>query len=103
MINAIFTGLFKFLLNITKIFLIPVDALVSTAFPDFSEMVAVFYDGIGQSFIAQGFAYFGNLLPPNVRAFIILYLTLLIAFYTISLAVHGIVKVIEIIQSVKIW
>lgn len=103
MVNAIFTGLFKFLMNITKIFLTPVDALVSTAFPDFSQMVATFTEAIGQGFIGQGLAYFGSLLPPNVRTFVMLYITCLIAFYTISLAVHAIIKVIEIIKAVKIW
>lgn len=103
MVNAIFKGLFKFLIQITKIFLIPVDLIVSTAFPDFSEMVGTFNTAVGSQFIVKGLSYFGNLLPPNCKAVLILYLNCLIIFFTISVTVHGIIKVIEIIKSVKIW
>lgn len=103
MVNAIFKGLFKFLINTTKIFLLPVDLLVSNLFPDFTNMVSTFDSAVTQGYIGRGLAYFGSLLPPNCRVFIIMYLTISIGLYTISLAVHGIIKVIQIIKNIKIW
>lgn len=102
MVKALFNGLFKFLITITKIFLLPVDLLVTGIFPDFSEMLSNF-NNLVNIYIGNGLSYFGSILPPTVRSMIVLYISLLIIFYTVSFSVHGILKVINIIKNIKIW
>ncbi len=102
MVKALFNGLFKFLISITKIFLIPVDLLVTGIFPDFSTMLNNF-NSLVNTYIGNGLAYFGSILPSTARSLIVLYISLLIIFYTISFSVHGILKVINVIKNIKIW
>lgn len=100
--KVIFTLLMKFIVSITNFFLSPINTLVAQYFPQFNEMVNKFNSYLGQ-LITPLLRYFFNILPPNTRAVILFYVALLIVFYTLSFAIHGVIKVIEIIKNIKIW
>lgn len=102
MFKALFNVLFGVITGIVNIVLTPINALVSTLLPDVSDMVGTF-NIVLDNYIGDGVTYFFSILPPNCRAFIIVYLTFMISYYTISISVHGFIKVYAIIKNIKIW
>lgn len=102
MFKALFNVLFSVITAIVNIVLVPINALVSNLLPDFSEMVASFYHVLN-NIIGTGFTYFFSILPPNCRSFIIVYLTFMISFYTVSISAHAMLKVYTIIKNMKVW
>lgn len=102
MAKALFSVLLKFIKSIVNIFLTPINALVVNLFPDLSTLLSTFNSAVSQ-IIGGNIAFFSHLLPPTTRTFIIFYLTLLISYYTITISVHLVLKVINIIRRVKIW
>lgn len=102
MARAIFKVLFAVIKGIANVFLMPVNLVVSTAFPSFTTMIARFNVGIS-NYVGGALGWFSNLLPPYTKQFILLYLSVLLIYYTISITVHLIMKVIYIIKAIKIW
>lgn len=102
MFKILFEVLFSVIVSIVNIVLSPINALVSNLFPGFATMISSF-NYVLNNIIGDGVSYFFSILPPNCRGFIILYLTFLISYYTISISVHGFIKVYAIIKNIKIW
>jgi hypothetical protein len=102
MAKAIFNVLFKVIKSVLNILLAPVNLLVVNLFPDFSNMISAFNNGV-QTIIGTGLGFFSHLFPPTTRSLIILYLTFLISYYTISYSAHAIIKIFKIIQRIKFW
>lgn len=101
--KVIFTLFMQFMVSITNFFLYPVNQAISTAFPDFNNLINEFDRYLGYLFRGNYLTYFFNILPPTTKSVLLFYLTCLVVYYTLSFVVHGIVKVIEIIKNVKIW
>lgn len=101
MAKAIFEVLFKVIVAITNTFLAPINLLVVNLVPDLSSLISKFNDAI--LIIGSKLGYFSSLLPPTTRTCITIYLTFLITYYTISISVHTILKVIRIIKAIKVW
>lgn len=102
MFKALFNVLFKVISGIVNVVLSPINLLVSNLLPDFAEMVASWYYVLN-NIIGNGFTYFFSILPPHCRNYIIIYLTFLISFYTVSISAHAILKVYTIIKNMKVW
>lgn len=102
MFKALFDVFFGVIKGVVDIILTPVNLLVSNLVPDVSQMVGTFNSAV-TTFFNSTLNYFFSMLPPNCRTFILLYLTFLIGYYTISFSVHSIVKVYKIIKNVKVW
>lgn len=102
MAKAIFSVLFKVIKGLTASILAPINLIVSNLFPDFSNLIATFNNAVG-TFLTGSLNYFFHILPPNCRAFVLLWLTLLVAFYTFSITAHAILKIYTIIKNIKIW
>lgn len=100
--RIIFKFIFKLLIGVSNFFLMPINRLVATAFPEFTSLVSGFTTFLN-TYITPGLNYFFSILPPFTRSIVLFYLSLLLILYTLSLSVHFIVKVIEIIKAVKIW
>lgn len=102
MAKAIFSVLFKIIKGLANTVLAPINLAVATLFPDFSNLVGTFNTAVS-TFFTGSLNYFFHILPPNCRAFVLLYLTLMVAFYTFSITAHAILKVYTIIKNIKIW
>lgn len=102
MIKLFFKLLLALITGIVNVFLLPINALISNVFPDFTTLVANFTTGI-QVFLTDTVSYFSNFLPPLTKELILLYLSILLIHYTLSISVHAIMKVIHVIKAVKIW
>lgn len=97
-----FDALLNFLVTLANIFLAPVNTILTTYFPNISSLITSFTSAVN-NYLGNGISYFFSILPTNTKTLVLLYLTILIAFYTISFLVHAVIKVIEIIKAVKIW
>lgn len=102
MIKLFFQLFLKLIKSIVNILLLPVNALITNLFPSFSTMISSFNNAV-TTVIGGGLGWFSHLLPPVCKSMIVLYLGILIAYYSIAFSVHLILKVIHIIKEVKIW
>lgn len=102
MAKAIFKVLFKVITSIVNVVLTPINLLVANLLPDFSEMVATF-NYVLNNLLGSAFTWFFSIFPPHCRSFIIVYLTFLVSFYTVSISAHAIFKVYTVIKNMKVW
>lgn len=102
MAKIIFKVFFGIMKTIANGLLVLINPLVANLFPNFSTMVYNFNLYIN-TYFTSALNYFFHILPPNARSLVLLYLTILVSYYTISITLHGILKVYTIIKNIKIW
>lgn len=102
MFKVFFKIFFGVITTIANIILLPINAIVNNMFPDFSIYIQQFTQGVTTIF-TDSMGYFGHLLPPITKNLILLYLSILLVYYTVSISVHAILKVIHVIKAIKIW
>lgn len=102
MAKAIFSVFFKVIKGIANVILAPVNLLVVNLFPNFTALISTFNNAVS-TFIGGGIMYFFNILPPNTRNLVLLWLTFLVSYYSISLSIHAILKIYKLIKQIKIW
>lgn len=102
MAKAIFNVFFKVIQTVLNIILLPINALIVNLFPDFSSMISSFNTAIS-TYVGPTIGYFSSLLPPTTKSLLIIYLTFLVSYYTISYSAHAIIKIFKIIQKIKFW
>lgn len=100
--SILFTTLFNLIITIANFFLAPINTLVTSNFPDFSIRLNHF-NSLVNTYLSTLLRYFFEILPTNTRSLVLFYLALLLLLYTLTLAIHGIVKLIELIKAIKIW
>lgn len=102
MAKAIFNVFFKIINALLAVILAPVNLLVKNAFPDFSNMISTFNNFLN-TYIGGSLSWFFSILPPNTRSIVLIYLALLVAYYSISISLHAILKVYTVIKNIKFW
>lgn len=102
MARAIFKVFFSIIVSITNAILTPIFSLLSPLFPDLSLILTKF-NYVVNTYLGGGLSWFWNIIPTGARSLITLYLTIMIAYYTISITIHAILKIFEIIKRIKIW
>lgn len=102
MAKAIFTVFFKIIKGLVNVILAPINLIVANLFPSFSTLISTFNSGVN-TFLGNGLSFFLHILPPSCRTLILLWLTFLISYYSISLSIHAILKVYKLIKQIKIW
>lgn len=102
MINAILNGILKVITTLLNVFLLPVNLLVESLFPDMTQAIAHFNNFV-TTYLGSPLAYFFKLLPPIFSSILSLWLTFLISYYTIYYSYIAIIKIWDIIQKIKFW
>lgn len=102
MARAIFKVFFSIITGLVSVILYPINQLASNFLPDLTLLINKFNYALN-TYFGNGLTWFFNILPTGVRSVISLYLVILIAYYTITLTIHGILKVYHIIQKIKFW
>lgn len=102
MINAILNGILKVITTLLNVFLLPVNLLVESLFPDMTEAIGHFNNFV-TTYLGSPLSYFFNLLPPIFSSILSLWLTFLISYYTIYYSYIAIIKIWDIIQKIKFW
>lgn len=100
--SALFNVLFKIIGTIVGIFTAPINLLLINLFPDFTNLISNFNSSVSR-IVGGGLAFFSSLLPPITKATILIYLGVVISYYTIAINIHLILKVVKIIKNIKIW
>ena len=101
MINAILSGLLTFIYNVGNVFTAPVNAIISTAFPDLSNFLSVITNVLNM--ISSVIAWFLNLIPPITRALILLILNFWVLVTPIRVAVWNIAFGLDFIKRINIF
>lgn len=102
MIKGILNGILKMIISVLNIFLIPVNALFENLFPDMTISINTFVTFVN-TYVGGFLSYFFSILPPTFRGILVIWLTFIVAYYTIHYVYIGIVKVFDIIQKIKFW
>lgn len=102
MAKALFNVFFNIIKSIVNVVLTPINLIVANFFPNLTTIINSFNSALNL-YLGGGLAYFFNLIPPTSRTLILLYLSILLAYYTGIFAYHIILKVFQIIQKIKIW
>lgn len=102
MINAILNGILKVITTLLNVFLLPINLLVDSLFPDMTEAISHFNNFV-TTYLGSPLSYFFNLLPPIFKSIVLLWLTFLVSYYTIYYSYLGIIKIWSVIQKIKFW
>lgn len=102
MAKAIFNVLFKIIKVVLDVGLSPVNLLVANLFPDFAILLSTFNNNVSR-YVGGMLGYFSYMIPSTTKSLIVLYLTFLISYYSISYAVYAVIKIFKIIQRIKFW
>lgn len=101
MAAKIFNILFGAIYGIAQLFLLPINTLISTMFPNMSEAVNHVINGINL-FLGNGLMWGFNLLPPISRSLVLTYLSFLVIYYTITISVHSIIWVLNVLKKLPL-
>lgn len=102
MAKILFNVVFTVIKTVVNLVMFPINAIAETLLPDFSNMISQF-NILVNTYLGDTISWFANIIPPTAKSLILIYLTFLITFYTVSYTVHGIVKVFYIIKKIKFW
>lgn len=102
LVNALLNGLLSIITTILNIFLLPVNALLTSLFPDMTNAINVFNDFITH-YLGTPLAFFFGILPPIFRGLLSIWFTFIISYYSIYYTYIGIIKIWNIIQKLKFW
>lgn len=101
MINALLSGILTFIYNVGNVFTAPINAIISTAFPDLSNFLGTITNVLNM--ISGVLAWFINLIPPVTRALILLILNFWILATPIRVAVWNISFGLDFIKRINIF
>lgn len=102
MAKIIFSVFFGIISTVIRVITAPINAIVVNMFPSLGLIMSTFNSSI-ELFAASPIGWFAYLLPPTTRSIVLLWLTLLISYYTILFSIHVILKIFKIIKTIKFW
>lgn len=101
MIKAILNGLLIAITQIINMVCLPIDMLITSAFPDLTSSIDKGISGITQ--LMSNISYALGFVPSSLIETIILILTLQVTFLGLIISYHGISRVFKVIQKIKFW
>lgn len=102
MARAIFKVFFGIIETLVNVVLAPINLLIAGLFPSFSGLINNF-NYVLNNYIGNGIRYFFSILPPTTRSMVLLYLSIMVSYYTITISVHAILKLYTVIKNIKFW
>ena len=99
---SILDWLSSILAILLNIIITPIDALFKSIFPDFSNALVSFNNGISLLASAPiGFIMYH--IPPITRTIILLYITIMIGYYSIIWVYRAIIVIPKVLNVIKFW
>ena len=102
---GIFQGLFSLIINLVatliQIVLLPINAIINTALPDFSNQllqIPTFFSYLGTSLL-----WISASIPSGLKTCFLFMIMVEIAKHTIFTSVNVVVQAWHIIQKIKFW
>lgn len=102
MAKAIFNVFFGVIKSIISIILAPINLLVANLFPSLATIINSFNSAVSL-YLGGGLSYFFNIIPPTSRTLILLWVSIMMGYYTFIFSYHAILLIIHIIKRIKIW
>lgn len=102
MAKALMKVVMKLVSSVVDIVLLPINALISNIFPDFSEAISNFTSFV-TNYVGGSIGYFASILPPITRSIVGLWLTFLVTYYGVSWSYSLIIKIYNVIHKIKFW
>lgn len=102
MINGILKGILKVITKLLSLFLLPINLLINQLFPDMTTSIQHFNTFVS-TYLGSTLSFFFSILPPIFRSTLFIWLTFVIAYYTIYYSYLAIVKIFDLIQKIKFW
>lgn len=101
MFKLLFNGITSILANLLSVICWPINQVIETILPDFSDKLTFITDNLSSVF--SGVTWAISILPPVVITTLIFILTLEVAKHTIFTSTHALIKVWNLIQKIKFW
>lgn len=105
MIGKLISGLFNFILtiimSIVQLICLPLNALFSGIFPDFSEKLTMIDEALTVAYSSLSWAV--SIIPPMVRSVMLFIFTIELSMLVIMKSTHMTSKVWKILQKLKFW
>lgn len=102
MIKALLNGILNVITGLVNVLLTPINSLIDSLFPNMSTAINQF-NSFCSNYIGGTIGWFSHILPPITKNIIIIYLTFLIGYYSVSWTYTAIVKIYNVIQKIKFW
>ncbi len=101
MVKAILNGLMSAITALINVICLPIDLLISNAFPDLTSSINTGISSINQMFSYISYAL--GFLPSSLIQCLIIILTLQVTFLGLVTSYHGISRLYKVILKIKFW
>lgn len=98
MAAKILNVLLSLVLSIANVFLAPINTILTNFVPDLTEHLNYFTQGIGLFFTTK-LSWFAYMIPPHTKSLIFIYITFLIAYYTVAITLHGVLWLLNVVKK----
>ena len=88
--------------SLLNLVLLPINALIENIFPSMSTAIQSFTNFVN-NVVGANLAYFFSMLPPTFKTILSIWITFIIAYYTIYYSYIAILKIFNVIQKIKFW
>lgn len=101
LISMLFNFILTIIMTIVQIICLPLNALFSAVFPDFSEKMSTIQSGLNSAFTSLSWAI--SIIPPMVRDVLLFIFTIEMSLLVIMKSTHLTAKIWSILQKLKFW
>lgn len=101
LINAFFGLILKLVMTLVQIICLPLNAIFSGVFPDFSEKLLTIDNALNVAY--SGLSWAINIVPPMVRDVMLFIFTIELSMLVVMKSTHLTSKVWKILQKLKFW
>ena len=105
MIGALLSGLFNLILNmvatVLQVILLPVNALFTSLFPDFSSQIQSVVQGFSDIMKNLGWAL--SVIPQPVKSALLFVFTIEVSLFVVMKSTRLTSKLWKLLQKVKFW
>lgn len=101
LISSFFNFLLTIIMTIVQLICLPLNALFSTVFPDFSDKLLTIKTGLNTAFSSLSWAI--SIIPPMVRDVLLFIFTIELSMLVIMKSTALTAKVWKILQKLKFW
>lgn len=101
MLKLILDFLLNLVATLVQIITLPINLIISNALPDISNTLLDITNGLSTLFDSMTWAV--GILPPMFVEFLLILLTIEIAYQLIVKSTYGIGKIWRLLQKIKFW
>lgn len=105
MIGALLSGLFNLILNLVatvlQVILLPVNALFTSLFPDFSTQIQNVIQGFSDIMENLGWAI--SIIPSPIKTTLLFILTIEVSLFVVMKSTRLTAKLWKLLQKIKFW